>query len=125
MSRMSTMLKALSDPTRFKIMELLLENNYCVGAVAKRLNITESAVSQHLKILRDAGMIVGKKIGYFVHYEVDASSLLSLAASIEELADRNERKSCDMMTDECKCKRVFERFSTTVPIEIGGYTVNA
>lgn len=111
MGNLSAMLKALSDPTRMKIMELLLHYDYCVGAVAKRLDITESAVSQHLKILRDVGLIVGKKYGYFVHYEVDTDALLALAKSIEQLAGESDRATCDLISEDCKCRRVFERFS--------------
>ena len=52
-------LKSLSDETRYNLIKLLLSHDYCVGALAKRLNISESAVSQHLKILRTAGLVKG------------------------------------------------------------------
>lgn len=45
--------------------------NFCVGVLAKRLDIFESAVSQLLKILRKAGLVVGSKEGYYVHYTVE------------------------------------------------------
>ena len=56
-------LKALSDETRMKIVILLLKNNYCVRALAKELKISEAAVSQHLKVLREAGLLTGEKKG--------------------------------------------------------------
>ena len=49
---LTKLLKAMSDETRFKILTLLLEHNYCVRGLAKKLDLSEAAVSQHLKILR-------------------------------------------------------------------------
>ena len=60
-------LKAIADETRMKILLLLLRHNYCVRALARKLELSEGAVSQHLKILRDAGLLIGEKKGYFMH----------------------------------------------------------
>ncbi len=54
-------LKILSDDTRYKIIELLSAQDLCVGALARRLEITDAAVSQHLQILRKAGLLTAKK----------------------------------------------------------------
>lgn len=63
--------KALSDPTRIKILKLLLSGkNLCVGMIALQLNITQSAVSQQLKILKATGMVEGTKTGFNMHYRV-------------------------------------------------------
>ncbi|HHT79371.1 MAG TPA: helix-turn-helix transcriptional regulator [Actinobacteria bacterium] len=63
--------KALSDPTRIKILKLLLSGkNLCVGMIALQLNITQSAVSQQLKILKATGMVEGTKAGFNMHYRV-------------------------------------------------------
>ena len=48
-------LKALGDPKRFLLLQLMSERGYCVRALAHRSELSESAVSQHLKILREAG----------------------------------------------------------------------
>jgi len=79
-------LKAIADDTRIKILSLLLKNNYCVRALAKEVGLSESTVSQHLKVLREAGLICGNKRGYFMHYGVDRSVLHELATEIEALA---------------------------------------
>jgi ArsR family transcriptional regulator, arsenate/arsenite/antimonite-responsive transcriptional repressor len=79
-------LKALSDETRFKLVNLLLKHDLCVGALAIRLNITESAVSQHLKVLRDAGIVRGDKRGYYTHYYVDCTVLKDIAEDILKLS---------------------------------------
>ncbi|HHX24320.1 MAG: ArsR/SmtB family transcription factor [Tepidanaerobacteraceae bacterium] len=78
--------KALADETRFKILILLLQHNYCVRALSIELGLTESAISQHLKVLREAGLLVGVKKGYYMHYDVDRDMLDGLALQIKELA---------------------------------------
>ncbi|MFD3156883.1 ArsR/SmtB family transcription factor [Haloimpatiens sp. FM7330] len=93
-------LKALSDGTRLKIIEMLLHKNYCVRAISRRLEISESAVSQHIKILKENGLLVGKKFGYFVHYDVNRDVLHQLAQEIEDLA--NVERKFNVST-ECGC----------------------
>ncbi|NLM96328.1 MAG: winged helix-turn-helix transcriptional regulator [Halanaerobiaceae bacterium] len=78
-------MKALADETRLKILGLLLSKNFCVRALAGRLGISESAVSQQLKILRKADLVLGEKSGYFVHYRVKKENLLKVAEEIENL----------------------------------------
>ncbi len=82
-------IKALADKTRIKILEYLLSNNYCVRALAEEIEISESAVSQHLKILREANLVLGEKKGYFVHYSVKRQNLKKIARAIEQLAERD------------------------------------
>lgn len=103
---MISILKAISDDTRLKIITNLLQRNYCVRALARILNISEAAVSQHLKILRNAGLVSGEKKGYFVHYSVNRNLLIELAKNIEALAEI-ERQNCSPdaggCKGECKC----------------------
>ena len=63
-------LKAIADNSRMSILKLLLKHNYCVRALANELALTEATVSQHLKVLREAGLLVGEKRGYYMHYTV-------------------------------------------------------
>jgi ArsR family transcriptional regulator len=79
-------LKAIADETRMKILSLLLQHNYCVRALARKLELSEGAVSQHLKVLRDTGLLTGEKKGYFMHYDVNREVLHALAADLEKLA---------------------------------------
>jgi DNA-binding transcriptional ArsR family regulator len=80
-------MKCLSDENRYRIIELLLNRDYCVRALAHQLGITESAVSQHLSILRSAHLIVGEKRGYFTHYAVDRKVLKDAAKLLSDLSD--------------------------------------
>jgi len=79
-------LKAMADDTRFRILILLLQHNYCVRALSRKLELSESAISQHIKVLREAGLLIGVKKGYYMHYDVDRSTLHKLSSKIEELA---------------------------------------
>ncbi|MGL5693240.1 MAG: ArsR/SmtB family transcription factor [Peptostreptococcaceae bacterium] len=71
MERLSKVFKALSDETRLKILVLASKRNICQKGISKLLGISDSAVSQHIKVLKDAGIIKGMKEGYFVFYVVD------------------------------------------------------
>jgi DNA-binding transcriptional ArsR family regulator len=63
--------KVLGVEARVRILQLLKEQVLCVGAIAARLDITQGAVSQHLRILREAGLVQSEKRGYYVHYAID------------------------------------------------------
>lgn len=71
--------KALSDETRLRLVTLLAEQGsdgaLCVGALARRLGVTQSAVSQHLAVLRMAGLVIDERRGCFVHYRVNRARL--------------------------------------------------
>jgi len=62
--------KALSDPNRLRILNALQKKMLCVCEIKELLNLANSTVSQHLKILRDAGFIVEEKDGRWVNYMV-------------------------------------------------------
>jgi ArsR family transcriptional regulator len=94
------LLKAIATDTRLKIVKLLLKRNYCVGALARRLDLTEAAISQHLKVLHGAGLLVEEKRGYFMHYDVNRGQLRALAKEIEILAEI-ERKVCNPEDENC------------------------
>jgi ArsR family transcriptional regulator len=78
-------MKSLSDKTRYNIIKLLLMRNYCVGGLARSLNVTEAAISQHIKQLREAGLVESTRQGYFTHYYVQRAVLENLALSLLNL----------------------------------------
>ncbi len=80
-------LKSLSDEKRFELVKILLTHDLCVGALAHRLGISEAAISQHLKLLREAGLVKGEKRGYWTHYTVEKTRLSELADFIKELTN--------------------------------------
>jgi DNA-binding transcriptional ArsR family regulator len=64
-------LKALSSPSRLKIMELLQAQPFCVRALTVRLDVSQPAVSQHLAVLKRAGLVDADREGTMVHYRVN------------------------------------------------------
>lgn len=86
-------LKALWEPKRFLLLQLMAERGYCVRALANKSELSESAVSQHLKILREAGLVYGVKRGYYTHYSLDKVALEKVIETLEVLRDA-ERKPC-------------------------------
>ena len=81
-------LKALSDATRLSLVNILLEYDFCVGALAKHLNVSKPAVSQHLQVLRKANLVKGEKRGYYTHYCVNRELLKKMAHELIKLADK-------------------------------------
>ena len=68
-----SILHRITEPTKFQIIQLLMQHNYCVRALSKKLGISEPAVSQQLNILKNNDIISGKKIGYQMHYQVNVN----------------------------------------------------
>ena len=112
-------LKALADEKRLKIVEMLLSGNLCVGALAGHLKVSKPAVSQHIQVLRKAGLIKGEKRGYWTHYTVDRQALINLAQGLNRLAamekhlavscqrimeipDKNHKKEINMCENCCQ-----------------------
>jgi DNA-binding transcriptional ArsR family regulator len=81
--KITKVFRALSVETRVRIVQLLKEHALCVNALAARLGVTPAAVSQHLRVLRDADLVIADKRGYYVHYQINEKTL----ATWKELAD--------------------------------------
>lgn len=69
------MFRALAAPARIRMVQLLKNRVLCVAALAKILGITPGAVSQHLGILKEAGLVEAEKRGYFMHYRLNQQTL--------------------------------------------------
>lgn len=79
--------KMLSVPARVRIVQLLKGRALCVNALTARLHITQRAVSQHLRIMRDVGLVVNEKRGYFVHYRLNETALAGRQGHMGNLLD--------------------------------------
>jgi DNA-binding transcriptional ArsR family regulator len=82
---LARILKVLSVGTRVRIVQLLRSRALCVNALAARLNVTQGAVSQHLRIMRDAGLVIDEKRGYHVHYRLNEETLERWRAAANRL----------------------------------------
>lgn len=81
--RLAKMLKALGNPVRFQIVEFLAANPVCVtNEIVKNTPLAQSTVSQHLKVLREAGLIQGEIEGPATCYCLDPNGLAWLKEQI-------------------------------------------
>ena len=96
-------LRAISDDTRFRIVTILLNHDICAGAIARRLGISDAAVSQHMRVLREAGFVTPVRRGYFTHYEVDRDRIRMLAHALEAMS-LSDRAPCDPVLEGCDRK---------------------
>jgi DNA-binding transcriptional ArsR family regulator len=82
--------KVLSVGTRVRMVHLLKRRSLCVNALARALGMTPAAVSQHLRVLRDADMVTAHKQGYFVHYRVNEETLAEWSQTARSLLEIEE-----------------------------------
>jgi len=80
--------KALSNEVRLEIIQLLSESSLCVNALVNKTGISQPAISQHLNVLENAGLVMGVKKGYWVHYELVTERLQECANLVLELTSR-------------------------------------
>jgi DNA-binding transcriptional ArsR family regulator len=76
-------LQALGDPTRRSILEQLREGPRAVGEIAAQLPVSRPAVSQHLRVLKEAGLVTERQDGTRRLYRVDPNGLAGLRAYLE------------------------------------------
>lgn len=75
-------MKALSDPNRVKILKILQHKTMCVCEMQAVLGIAQPTVSNHLKVLEDAGLVTYKKDGLWVHYSLSDGNGSPYSASL-------------------------------------------
>jgi ArsR family transcriptional regulator len=97
----AALFSALADPTRLKLVKLLCRQRtpdaLCVNAMAGLLGVSQSAVSQHLRVLRAVGLVKGERRGYHIHYFVNRKILKhyqELVSALLNLGELSEEKPC-------------------------------
>ncbi len=112
--------KALADENRLRILKLIEYKPLCVCELQAILDIVQSAVSRHLKILEDAGLIARRRAGVWVEFYIDAGGQSANARSIlrevlasldDEPRSADDRKIADGVNREIVCARNREATS--------------
>ncbi|HSR36844.1 MAG TPA: metalloregulator ArsR/SmtB family transcription factor [Desulfurivibrionaceae bacterium] len=101
--------KALSDLSRLRLIRILSscgQEQYCVADLAKKLGITQPAVSQHLKVLRNIGIVEPRKVGFRVYYTANPEQLQLHKANMDALCKLSEVPCPASATCE-KCPGAF------------------
>ena len=78
-------LRALADPTRREILNLLKEGQLPAGKIAERFSISGAAVSRHLSVLREADLVYDKRDGKNIYYSLNASVLEEIMLWLSDL----------------------------------------
>ncbi len=82
-------LKALSDPVRREILNMLKKKGLSAGEICENFNITGAAISMHLSILKEADLIRDKREGKYIYYEINVSVLEETMLWLVELKGEN------------------------------------
>ncbi len=82
-------LKALSDPTRREILNMLKKGKMSAGEIVEKFPVSGAAVSRHLSILKEADLIRDEREGKFIFYELNASVLEEIMLWITDLKGDN------------------------------------
>jgi len=98
-------LKVLSVESRVRIVQLLKGRALCVGALSARLDVTQGAVSQHLRVMRDASLVIDEKRGYFVHYRLNEETLATWREEIDGLDPKHGACTDKKGTPKCAAMR--------------------
>ena len=83
-------MKALSDPIRREILTLLKDGRKAAGEIAGHFAISDAAVSRHLSVLKEAGLIRDTREGKFIYYDLNASVLEEILLWISDLKGEND-----------------------------------
>ena len=82
-------LKALSDPVRRDILNLLKQGRLAAGEISAHFDITDAAISRHLSVLKEAELIRDTREGKFIYYDLNATVLEEILLWVKELKGEN------------------------------------
>ena len=87
-------LKALSDPIRREILNLLKKGRLSAGDISSHFDVTDASISRHLSVLKEADLIRDNREGKFIFYELNASVLEEILLWVRDLKgeDKNDEK---------------------------------
>ena len=82
----SAVLRVLAEPLRWRIVDLLADEELCVCHLVEELDVPQPLVSHHLRALRDAGLVDSEKWRYWTYYRLRPGALREVADELHELA---------------------------------------
>lgn len=77
--------KALGHPIRYKIVKFLYDGPKCVCKLNEDIEFSQANLSQHLKILKEAGIVSSEKVGMNVHYKISNEEIKNIIDSVDKL----------------------------------------
>lgn len=88
---MNLLLKALNDPTRREILELLKKKDMTAGEIADKFNMTKPSISHHLELLRRASLVMAQKDGQYIFYSLNTTVMDELIKWLIQLKANKEK----------------------------------
>ena len=82
-------MRALADPTRRQILNMLRQDSLPAGKISEQFDMSAAAVSKHLAILKDAGLVRVRQDGKYLYYELNASVLEEVLLWLRDLGGEN------------------------------------
>ena len=107
MKEAADLFKILSVDKRIEIIELLKKEPMSVNVLAKALGITQSAVSQHLRVLKGAGMVKDKRQGYWIYYSLNRDALEKCRQRLNRIC------TCGCLGGQISMERIKREVSKT------------
>lgn len=102
--KVDDLIKVIGEPMRYKILQQLLLRKHCVRSLSKKMGVSESAISQHLKIMKNAGLVYGEKYGYHTHYFPNQDAIDLLANYFEFMRKQSQELNRDISICQCEFK---------------------
>jgi DNA-binding transcriptional ArsR family regulator len=90
---MNLLFKALGDPTRRQIIELLRKRDMTAGEIADYFSISKPSISHHLDLLKQAGVVVSVKEGQFITYSLNTTVFDEMVKWVMDMSDKKEKKT--------------------------------
>lgn len=90
MSNQNNAFKALSDPTRRKILQLLKEKDLTAGEIADSFQITKPSISHHLNLLKQANLVMDERQGQNIYYSLNTTVFQELLGFFLNIIDKEE-----------------------------------
>ena len=92
--RTALVFKALCDENRIRILKLLCGGEKCACKLLEELNISQSTLSHHMKILCDSGIVTGRKEGTWMHYSISSEGAQAAKELLTELTTVTSGEEC-------------------------------
>ncbi|MGX7204646.1 ArsR/SmtB family transcription factor [Enterococcus pingfangensis] len=111
-TEMTKLLKALADPNRLKIIDLLSCGSLCACDILDHFDFTQPTLSHHMKVLEKAGIILVTKQGTWHHYQLTERFIDQFMESIKQLFSDNADCLCKKINCNCKGEKNDEKIGT-------------
>ena len=108
MQPMIKVFKALSDETRLRILNVIVQRECCVCEVMQALNISQSRASRNLRILEDAGFLKSRREGAWIHYTLSDEPSGNFAVSVAKMTAEVSSGNALLKTDRVRLKRAVK-----------------